>query len=205
MSFGLTSVSTLTHTHLPSFQFSTLRLSITSNHPHTHTHTHTPTHPHNTHPSTHATYTHPPPHKATHTTHTHRPTHACTQHTPTHPHTHTLLTSTCVCTQEDRCSQSDACEIPGVWSCGGREFGSNPALAPAPLAACVSVSRLRCVSLSFPLLGSCRSQAVCSLNRLDLSAASGAASVFNSAHVSQFTLVCGCVGAAGFFAQALCP
>ncbi len=58
---------------------------------------------------------------------------------------------------------------------------------------CVS-SLLLCVSLSFPLPGSCRSQAVCSLNRLDLSTDSRAASVFNSAHASPFTLVCGFVG-----------
>lgn len=48
------------------------------------------------------------------------------------------------------------------------------------------------------MLGPCRSQAVYSLNRLDLSTDSGAASVFNSAHASPFTLVCGFVGVGDF-------
>lgn len=58
-----------------------------------------------------------------------------------------------------------------------------------------SFSYFVCPSLFYECLpGSCRSQAVCSSNRLDLSTDSGAASVLSSAHASPFTLACGLVG-----------
>lgn len=82
--------------------------------------------------------------------------------------------------------------------CVGDESSAHTNCSLFSFLSCVSLSILLCVSLSFPLLGSCRSQAVCSLNRLDLSTDSGAASVFNSAHASPFTLVCGFMGFGDF-------
>lgn len=51
----------------------------------------------------------------------------------------------------------------------------------------------------------CRSQAVCSLNRPDLSSACGAASVFDCAHASPFTFGERLSGGVGFARRRLCP
>lgn len=94
-----------------------------------------------------------------HTQYTHLPSHIHTRHICLHVHM--------CCTQ--------------TWqkqNVSSRCVGEN-ALARTSSHGVYVLSPLLCVSLSFPVPGPCRSQTVCSLNRLDLSLDSGAALVFN--------------------------
>lgn len=105
--------------------------------------------------------------------------------TPRHMLT-SVLTSRCVCVYSGRrrghpCSQR-------VWL-GGVKKSSPQTNSWDPCSACFL----------------CRSQAVCSLNRPDLSSACGAASVFDCAHASPFTFGERLSGGVGFARRRLCP
>lgn len=127
--------------------------------------------------------------------HFHTQTHT---HSPSHIRAHHICSCVrvmcvCVCLWLDSVDSSVRRRIQiGDSSCLAVWVMSVQLEPTAPLLSflqCVPFSLLPCVSLSFPLPGPCRSQAVCSLNRLDLSADSGAASVFNCTCLSVYIIV----------------